>query len=660
MKRKFGIRAKLMVGTLPIIFLAFVVVVVIAYNSSKGSIEQKTEKLLESDTATCVNSIVAWENDNLGVLQNAVDTIVNLDMDREEILEYESFYLETYEDFPNGIYIGNEAGEIYDATGWEPEGDLTQKSWYLEGMNHDSMAFGEPYQDSLTGGYVVTASCNRMIEGKRAVIATDISIDILSTVVSELEVEGQGDAFVFDTETGVILAHKNAELMASSINEIADSYYSSVYDLVKAGDYSTASVKSNEGIYMTAMRPIDGTSWVIIVRALEDNIYRDVARLGGILGAVGIFAIIIVIVTLVLVIHRIVTPIHKLTDSIVAITDGDFTTEVDTKGNDEVAIMAGSLSRFLDVMRITLSSIINISDQIDDQAKGSNEVSGELHESANGQAEAMDQMRQNLEELVKSIGVIAENATSLAIIVADTDEAGAQAIDHINETMTEADEGRNSMESVNMSMEQMKKGLDLLEKSITDVGEAAIKIDEITATISGIAEETNLLALNASIEAARAGEAGKGFAVVATEIKNLAETSSHAAGEISELISSVTTLINSTVEQSQNSVVQIKESSQIVGVASEQFNNIFESIEKTNTIIHGMIDKVRNANDVASNMAAITEEQSASAEEIEATAINIQELANVVTENSANVKKDSNVLANTAESLKEEVSGFTI
>ena len=654
MKRKFGIRAKLMVGTLPIIFLAFVVVVVIAYNSSKGSIEQKTEKLLESDTATCVNRIVAWENDNLGVLQNAVDTIVNLDMDREEILEYESFYLETYEDFPNGIYIGNEAGEIYDATGWEPEGDLTQKSWYLEGMDHDSMAFGEPYQDSLTGGYVVTASCNRMIEGKRAVIATDISIDILSTVVSELEVEGQGDAFVFDMETGVILAHKNAELMASSINEIDDSYYSSVYDLVKAGDYSTASVKSNEGIYMTAMRPIDGTSWVIIVRALEDNIYKDVARLGGILGAVGIFAIIIVIVTLVLVIHRIVTPIHKLTDSIVAITDGDFTTEVDTRGNDEVAIMAGSLSRFLDVMRITLSSIINISDQIDDQAKGSNEVSGELHESANGQAEAMDQMRQNLEELVKSIGVIAENATSLAIIVADTDEAGAQAIDHINETMTEADEGRNSMESVNMSMEQMKKGLDLLEKSITDVGEAAINPIPRAMMVS------ELLALNASIEAARAGEAGKGFAVVATEIKNLAETSSHAAGEISELISSVTTLINSTVEQSQNSVVQIKESSQIVGVASEQFNNIFESIEKTNTIIHGMIDKVRNANDVASNMAAITEEQSASAEEIEATAINIQELANVVTENSANVKKDSNVLANTAESLKEEVSGFTI
>lgn len=660
MKRKFGIRAKLMVGTLPIIFLAFVVVVVIAYNSSKGSIEQKTEKLLESDAATCVNRIVAWENDNLGVLQNAVDTIVNLDMDREEILEYESFYLETYEDFPNGIYIGNEAREIYDATGWEPEGDLTQKSWYQEGMSHDTMAFGEPYQDSLTGGYVVTASCNRMIEGKRAVIATDISIDILSTVVSELEVEGQGDAFIFDTDTGVILAHKNLELMASSMNEIADSYYLSVYDLVKAGDYSTTSVQSNDGTYMTAMRPIDGTNWVIVVRALEDNIYRDVSRLGGILGAVGIFAIIIVTVTLVLVIHRIVTPIHKLTDSIVAITEGDFTTEVQIKGNDEVAIMAGSLSRFLDVMRTTLSSIINISDKIDDQAKGSNEVSGELHESANGQAEAMDQMRQNLEELVKSIGVIAENATSLAIIVADTDEAGSQAIDHINETMTEADEGRNSMDSVNMSMEQMKNGLDLLEKSITDVGEAAIKIDEITATISGIAEETNLLALNASIEAARAGEAGKGFAVVATEIKNLAETSSHAAGEISELISSVTALINSTVEQSQNSVAQIKESSEIVGVASEQFNNIFESIEKTNTIIHGMIDKIRNANDVASNMAAITEEQSASAEEIEATAINIQELASVVTENSANVKKDSNVLANTAESLKEEVSGFTI
>lgn len=171
-----GIRNKLLISILPITVVSFIVVIVVSYLSSKSSLEEKTVGLLQAEAASSANSIEAWARENLGVLDTAVSTMTNLKMDKEDILNYESTYLETYEDFPNGIYIGNEAGEIYDATGWEPEGDLTQKSWYLEGMDHDSMAFGEPYQDSLTGGYVVTASCNRMIEGKRAVIATDISI----------------------------------------------------------------------------------------------------------------------------------------------------------------------------------------------------------------------------------------------------------------------------------------------------------------------------------------------------------------------------------------------------------------------------------------------------------------------------------------------------
>ncbi len=433
-----------------------------------------------------------------------------------------------------------------------------------------------------------------------------------------------------------------------------------MYQEIASGNFTTASYESNDGTYMVSARQISGTDWYLVTRALEDVIYEDVYEISMILMGVGTIVLLVIALTLIVIISKITNPIAKLTNTILAVTDGDFTTTVEVKGSDELAVMAASMQEFLSVMRETLGSIIRISDKVDAQAKNSNTISGELHESANGQAEAMNQMRQNLEELVDSIGVIAENATKLASVVSETSEAGGQALGNIEETMKEAAGGRTSMQSVTESMDEMKNGMQVLEKSITDVGTAAVKINEITAAIRDIADETNLLALNASIEAARAGEAGRGFSVVATQIKKLAETSGEAADEISQLIDSVTRLINMTVEQSYKSTEQINSSAELVYAASEQLNTIFESIEKTNGIINEMIKSVYDASDVASNMAAITEEQSASAEEIEATAVSIQELSDTVLDNSANVQRDSTELAETAETLKKHISKFTI
>lgn len=659
--RQFGIRNKLMVAILPVVVVALLVLILIAFNTSKSSIREKTESLMKAEGMASVNQILSWENNNLTTLTTAVDSMVYLKMKDSEILNYEAQYLGTYEDFPNGIYLAYEDGKVLDASGWEPEGDVTQSSWYQEGMGHDAFAFGEPYQDALTGEYVVTATRNVSdLNGKKAVVAADVSLSILSDVVSDMEVVGDGDAFIIDSASGTILAHRDKELTGKMVSECKDSFYQKIYDDISAGNLSTMNYGSDEGSYMVNIQNISGTDWYIVSRGLEKNIYADVTRLQITLAIVGIITLLIIDVIMTIVIRRITKPIQNLTTTISVVTNGDFTVDIAVKGNDEVTTMAGNMKQFLIGMRKILKSIAEISDKIDNQAKTSDQLSGDLYDSANGQAEAMGQMRQTLEELVKSIAVIAENATTLAQVVSGTNEAGNEALKNIGTTISQAAEGKEGMTSVTGAMNEVKSGMQVLGQSISDVGTAAVKISEITGTIRGIAEETNLLALNASIEAARAGEAGKGFAVVAMQIKNLAENSAEAADEISGLIDSVTGLIGETVTRSEQSIEQINQSADAVFAASDQFDQIYASIERTNEIVHDMIEKIRDVNDVASNMAAITEEQSASAEEIEATAVSIQELADTVSENSANVREDSKELASTADMLKDHISRFTI
>ncbi|MBQ3559701.1 MAG: methyl-accepting chemotaxis protein [Agathobacter sp.] len=661
-KVKFGIQAKLMLFIIPLMVVSFIAMTLIAYNTASDSIVAKTEDLLFAQTTVTAGDIENWVIKNQQIFETVANTIEDLQMSDAETLEYFSLYYNVYEDFPNGFYLATEHNELIDASGWEPEEDLRESEWYQEGLKHTSFQMGKPYYDELTGGQVV--SVTRLLEnfgGRQAVISVDIALENVAKAVSVNTIVGDGGAVVMDAGTTTILADKlNPAWVGKLASEQKDPVYKKLANLVSLYKTGLQNLEINGEEYVIVFDQIEGTSWYLAAYTSADSVYGELTTLTMLLGAFSAGVTILMCIILIVLIGRITKPLHKLTDTIVAVTGGDFTADVVVKGNDEVTVMARSMKEFLAVMRETLGSISNVSDTIDSQAKGSNRISGELHESAVGQSEAMSQMRQNLEELVDSIEVIADSATKLATVVAETNESGRQAIENIEGTMQEAAGGRDSMNSVTVSMGEVKDSMGTLEVAITDVGTAAVKINEITTTIRNIADETNLLALNASIEAARAGDAGRGFAVVATEIKKLAETSAAAANEISVLIDSVTGLINETVEQSHRSMEQINSSAELVDVASEQFDNIFQSIESTNDIIQNMISQIYEANDVATNMAAITEEQSASAEEIEATALSVQELANAVTENSSSVSDDSSQLANTAEDLKHQIGKFTI
>lgn len=660
-RKKFGIRAKLLACLVPVVTVAFLGLIAIAYLLSLQSIRGRTEELLHAQGTASANEIEKWQQKTLATLDTAIETMFYLKMTDEEIVSYEEKYLGTYEDFPNGIYMAYENGKVLDATGWEPDIPAKENSWYREGMEHSSFAFGEPYKDMLTNEYVVTASKKFSgLNGRSGVACADVGLNILSKVVSDMKVVGDGDAFIIDAKSGVILAHRDTSLLGLTAAECGDSFYTAVYQDIAAGQLDKVMYSSETGKYMVNIQNIDATSWYLVSRGLTENINSDVEALRKVLTWFGLFIIAVICIIMVILINRITGPIRKMTDTIVAITGGDFTADVEVKGNDEITIMAQNMKEFLSSMRETIGTMKNISDHLDERAKNSAALSGELYASADGQSQAMGQMNTAIDELVRSITVIAENANSLAQTVAQTSDEGTTVLNDIDSTMKATAGGKGSMESVTASMNNVDEGMRKLEESISYVGDAADKINEITSMIHGIAEETNLLSLNASIEAARAGEAGRGFAVVATQIKSLAETSANAADEITDLIRYVTQLIQEAVNRSKESKEQITDSVALVNTASVQFNEIYAHIENMNEIVNAMINEIHRVNDVASNMAAITQEQSASAEEIEATAVNVRELADSVTKGSSDVKADAQNLEDTAKTLKEKISGFTI
>lgn len=662
-RKLFGIKTKLLLSMLPLILAGFIVVIFVAYNFSSNIIREKTQNILETQGKESASQIVGWKSKNMSMLDTMMQSMQDMGMKQQDILAYEQLYLNQYPDFPGGIYIGMEDGTLIDASGKkDSQQDFRMESWYIEGRSHGKyLRFGEPYKDSSYQDYIVTAS--RVIEdldGKEAVAAVDIKLSKISDVIRNLTVVGNGDAIIFDASSGKIIGSGIPDVLGKKSFEIEDPFYQKVYDKIMAGDYDTNQIDSLDGTYLVSIQNVEGTNWYLVLRALEKVVNQDARLLGAVLICIGMLVVIAVCLILTLLVKKTIKPIYGLTDAIVSISDGDFTTNVRVAGNDEITLMASRMQEFVEKMHETLEHVVAITEDVDSQASESKQISETLHGTATEQASAMENMRDTLQQMTESIQVIAQNATKLAMVVAQTDESSQITLKNMNDTVDTAHVGMESMNKVTTQMNSVQQTMEQLEKSISDVGNATIKIDEINSTISDIADQTNLLALNASIEAARAGEAGKGFAVVANEIKSLADTSSNAADEIRGLIEGVTAMIKVTVEHSHESSQQIDTSVEMIDTAHEQFNAIMTSIQDCSNRMNEMIVGIHNVNDVSSNMAAITEEQAASAAEIDTVTANIQTLADSVSQNSATMAEESKKLSETADELRSKLAEFKL
>lgn len=368
-------------------------------------------------------------------------------------------------------------------------------------------------------------------------------------------------------------------------------------------------------------------------------------------------------VFLVFIVRKLVQALRKGSVALEHVAQGNLNVELDQtilKRKDEIGNITRAIMRLKEELSGTIAVIKTQSD----------ELNGAASYLQNRTAETSD----SLSQVERAVGEVAEGATNQA-------EETQNATDNVVNMGHMVEETANEAEEMNQSAQNMRKlgqeafdtlhelqrindeareSIDVIYEQTHTTNQSAQKIKEATNLITSIAEETNLLSLNASIEAARAGEQGRGFAVVASQIQKLAEQSNESAKQIEDIISALIADSDKSVE-TMNVVrgIMDKQSENVVRT-DECFSEVLKGIEKSIETIVGIADKAERMNDAkvsvvdsVQNLTAIAEENAASTEE---TSASIIEIANAVSDISARAEQ----LKQIADKMDESMAIFKL
>ena len=574
------------------------------------------------------NNIFSWLEDKRRIIIANEDRIKRgLDSDRELLLTLNGGgFIDVYAGFDTGDIISGDKTQP-----WPEDYDPRSRPWYKLAYNSSEMIATPPYID-ITGAAVVTLA-QRFNGVMNGVLAADLSISYITEQINNLNIDNAGFAFLLD-ENNRVLAFRDSSYAQKDASRLAKTLTPSNIDsLLRQGEITT--IEWQDGSEkLLRLTNLQGTKWTLglvedkplAYEAIEQQVLQSLA-------VVIVLALVILLIASFTVNHMF-KPLQQLTNAIETLSkgDGDLTQRFNAQKQDEIGLLEAHMNRFLESLQLMVKAISSDTEQLIKQVNESSNIAAKASDGVNGQHQDVDQIATAIHEMSATASEVASHAE----MTASAAQVSMQACVEGNEVIVKSS---NSIEQLSMQLGDASSVVSALEQNATD-------INQILSTIQAIAEQTNLLALNAAIEAARAGEQGRGFAVVADEVRVLSHRTQDSTEEIRSMISILQ-------QNSQQAVSSMASSTDIAKSSVEFANQAKHSLER-------ITDSITEITDMATQIASAAEEQRAVSEDISRNTQAINDTSNELSSQTQEVSDNAQMMLATSSGLSDRVSRFKI
>ena len=511
--------------------------------------------------------------------------------------------------------------------------DPRVRPWYQNATKAGKLIVTAPYVSVTMQQMVVTLAEPVSHQGRVIGVAgADLSLDALIDEVLAMKVQGEGYAMLLD-RSGLIVGHPQKALALKQVAELAPGLTGTTLEgWSRDGELHGATIAGRE--VLLSVQGVPGTDWLLAMVMYKDVLEAPFSSLLWQLVGLTLVLLLVFSALLIAMFNYLFADLGRVSKALADIAhgEGDLTVQIVAQSRDEVGLLAQNFNLFVARLHGIVSRLRDVTVELAAQSRTQ----------AAGAEERSQRVRQQQDEIVMVATAVTEMASATQEIAGNAEFAATTSGDAVRLAVA----GQSQVGQSQRSISGLAGEVADASQTIHELDGHAHKISGILATISGIAEQTNLLALNAAIEAARAGEQGRGFAVVADEVRVLSRRTHDSTAEIQQMIEALQ-------QTTRRAVGGMETSRQLAGTSVEDAEAANQSLARINEAIGAI-------SDMATQIAAAAEEQTSVTGEISRNTENIRHVSQTLAEQAKVEAAQAAELKSLTERLEQEIGRFRL